>query len=150
MRIRIRSEQIGRQLDHLLVEQKLFAWIHALLAIAAGTACVLSIMVAYTYGKGHSWPRYGSQFILLVAFLVAAFPIAVSYLMCARRVIEEQSRAVGYMLFLIVTAMIVDIAAAVLVKIHYSFFWLLSLYYGQLSIYGYVGQILLGAVEEDF
>jgi hypothetical protein len=92
------------------------------LAIAAGTACVLSIMAAYEYGKGHSWPRYGSQFILFVAFLVADFPIAVSYLMCARRVIEEQSRAVGYMLFLIVTAMIVDITAAVLVRNHYSCF----------------------------
>ena len=45
---------------------------------------------------------------------------------------------------------ILGCGAAVLVRIHYSFFWLLSLYYGQLSIYGYVGQILLGAVEEDF
>src|SRR5271155_5464138 len=147
---RSRSQQVVRRLDHLLLEQKLFAWIHALLAVAAGMACVLSIMVGYEYGKRGGWPRYGSQFILFLAFLVAAFPVAVSYLMCARRVIEEQSRAVGYLLFLIVTAMIVDIAAAVLIRNHYSLFWLLTLYYGQLSIYGYVGEILLGAIEEDF
>ena len=136
------AQRLGRRMDHLLVDQSLFAWTHRILGFIAGSNCVLSIIATSKFLPRGFSRGYGGGLVAII-FFAAAYPFVASYSSNFDLVGEKLSETVWFAVCLAGISVIVDIGTVILCVDHYSRWWLLAAYLGQASVYVWLGDLML-------
>ena len=137
------AQRLGRRMNHLLVDQSLFAWTHRILGVIAGSTCVLAMMATTKFLQGRGFTRgYGGSIVAII-FLFAASPFVVSYSTNFDLIDDRISRTIWFAICLVGVSVLVDIGAVMLCISDTSRWWLLAMYFGQAIAYVWLGELTL-------
>ena len=138
------AQRLGRRMNHLLVDQSVFAWAHRILGFIGGSTLVISVVAKSQFLH---WTEFSSGFggsIVAVIFLPAAVPFVISYLANFDWVSERIGRMAIFLALLSAVALIVDAITVAIFVNAASWLWLFALYLGQASAYSVLGPHVLG------
>jgi hypothetical protein len=138
------AQRLGRRMNHLLVDQSLFAWTHRILGFIAGSTCVLATIATTQFFHGSGFTRGFGGGIVAGIFFAAASPFVVSYSTNFDRVDDSLSQTVWFAVCLVGLSVLVDIGTVELCLSEYSGWWLLAIYFCQASAYVLLGELMLG------
>jgi hypothetical protein len=138
------AQRLGRRMNHLLVDQSLFAWTHRILGFIAGSTCVIAALATTKFLHGSGFTRGFAGGIVAVIFFSAAAPFAVSYSTNFDLVDDKLSRTIGFAVCLVGLSVLVDFGTVALFLSDYSRWWLLAIYFGQATGYVQLGELMLG------
>jgi hypothetical protein len=138
------ARRLGRRMNHLLVDQGLFAWTHRILGFVAGSTCVIVAIATTKFLHGSGFTRGFGGGLVAVIFFSAASPFAVSYSTNFDLVDDKLSQTIGFAVCLVGISVLVDLGTVVLFLSVYSRWWLLAIYLGQAVAYVQLGELMLG------
>jgi len=131
-------------MNHLLVDQSLFAWTHRILGFIAGSICVIAAIATTKFLHGGGFTRGYGGGIVAVIFFSAASPFAVSYSTNFDLVDDKLSQTIGFTVCLVGLSVLVDCGTVAFFLSDYSRWWLLAIYFGQAAAYVQLGDLMLG------
>jgi hypothetical protein len=76
------ARRLGRRMNHLLVDQSIFAWTHRILGMVAGSICAFSWIATHPYVTPHGMVLWIARYFRLIVpavFFAAALPFVISY-----------------------------------------------------------------------
>jgi|SRR5258706_3332308 len=138
------ARRLGRRMNHLLVDQSLFAWTHRILGLIAGSTCVITAIATTKFLHGSGFTKGFGGSLVAVIFFSAASPFAVSYSTNFDLVDDKLSQTIGFAVCLVGISVLVDLGTVVLFLSVYSRWWLLAIYLGQAAAYVQLGELMLG------
>ena len=138
------AQRLGRRMNHLLVDQSLFAWTHRILGLIAGSTCVLAMIATTKVLHRSGFTRGFGGSIVAVIFFFAALPFVVSYSTNFDLVDDRMPRTIWFAVCLVGVAVLVDFGTVVLCIGSYSRWWLFAIYFSQAFVYVQLGELMLG------
>ena len=133
-------------MNHLLVDQSIFAWTHRILGIVAGSVCALSWIATHPYRTPHGTvPWIARYFKLNVAavFLAAALPFVISYAANFHWVSQNSVRTLLFATIVVAIGVVADAITVAIFRSEASAFWLIPIFLSQASAYIFVGEQIL-------
>jgi hypothetical protein len=103
------AQRLGRRMNHLLVDQSLFAWTHRILGFIAGSTCVITAIATTKFLHGSGFTRGFGGSIVAVIFFSAASPFVVSYSSNFDLVDDKLSQTIGFAVCLVGISVLVDL-----------------------------------------
>ena len=138
------AQRLGRRMNHLLVDQSLFAWTHRILGLVAGSTCVLAMIATAEFLHGNGFSRgFGGSIVALI-FFIAASPFVVSYAVNFDLVDDSVSQTIWFAICLVGLSVLVDCGTVAICVGHSSPWWLPAMYFGQAFVYVQLGELMLG------
>ena len=138
------AQRLGRRMNHLLVDQSLFAWTHRILGFVAGSTCVLAMIATTKFLQGRGFTRgYGGSLVAII-FFFAASPFVVSYSTNFDLVDDRISQTAWIAVCLVGVSVLVNIGTVMLCFSDNSRWWLFAIYFGQAFVYVQLGELTLG------
>jgi hypothetical protein len=138
--------RLGRRMNHLLVDQSIFAWTHRVLGVMAGTACSFSWIAIHPYRTPFGtvpWIARLFTLITTVVFFGAALPFVVSYAANFHWVSQNTVRTALFVIAVVVIGVIADGITIAIFRCDASAFWLILVYLNQASAYVFIGKRIL-------
>jgi hypothetical protein len=138
--------RLGRRMNHLLVDQSIFAWTHRVLGVMAGSVCSFSWIATHSYKTLYGTvPWFGRLFSLATAavFFGAAFPFVLSYAANFHWVSQNTVRTMLFVIAVVAISVIADGITIAIFSSEASAFWLIIVYVNQASAYVFVGRQIL-------
>jgi len=138
------AQRLGCHINHLLIDQSLFAWTHRILDFIAGSNCVIAAFATTKFLQGSGFTRGFGGSIVAVIFFSAASPFAISYSTNFDLVGDKLSQTIGFAVCLVGLPILADFGTVALFLSGYSRWWLLAIYFGQAAAYVQFGELMLG------
>jgi hypothetical protein len=133
-------------MNHLLVDQSIFAWTHRILGIVAGSICAFSWIATHPYVTPHGlvlWIARYFRLIVAAVFFAAALPFVISYAANFHWVSQNSVRSVLFATILVAIGAIADAVTIAIFRSDASGFWLILVFLNQASAYIFLGQMIL-------
>src|SRR5258707_12455929 len=90
------ARRLGRRMNHLLVDQSLFAWTHRILGLIAGSTCVITAIGTTKFLHGSGFTKGFGGSLVAVIFFSAASQFAVSSSTNFDLVDDKFSQTIGF------------------------------------------------------
>jgi hypothetical protein len=142
-----KSSRLGRRVDHVLVDQSVFAWTHRILGIVSGLTLVFAMIASgdlvlhrLTWLSTHAF-SYRAAFM----FGVGALPLAISYFENRNRVDDSVPRTAIFLMLVGLVSFGVDGLVVYLVDGSQSIQKVLLLFAAQAALYLGLGARVLNA-----
>ena len=140
------ARRLGRRMNHVLIDQSIFAWTHRILGIMAGSICAFSWIATHPYIIPHGtvlWIERYFRLIVAAVFFAAAVPFVISYTANFHWVSQNSVRTVLFVTIVVAIGVIADGVTIAIFRSEASAFWLILVFLNQASAYIFVGQQIL-------
>ena len=140
------ARRLGRRMNHVLIDQSVFAWTHRILGIVAGSICAFSWIATHPYTTPHGtvfWIARYFRLIVAAVFFAAALPFVISYTANFHWVSQNSVRTVIFVAIVVAIGAVADGITVAIFRSEASAFWLILVFLNQASAYIFVGQMIL-------
>jgi hypothetical protein len=142
------ARRLGRRMNHLLVDQSIFAWTHRILGILSGTFCGFAWIATHSFRTPHGvavWLGRGFPSLTAAIFLVGAFPYVISYSANFHWVNQSAIRTGVFTTLLFGVGVVAGIFYLAISRNHVSSLLLIPVSLAQATAYIFLGERVLGA-----
>lgn len=145
--------RLGRRMNHLLVDQSIFAWTHRIFGIVSGMFCGFAWIWTYSFKTPHGaaiWLGRGFPSLSAAIFLVGAIPFAISYSANFHWVNQSAGRTALFTTLLLGIGIIAGIFDLAILRNHLSSFLLMPVSLAQATAYIFLGEQVFGVADSIY
>jgi hypothetical protein len=140
-------------MNHLLVDQSIFAWTHRILGILSGMFCGFAWIATHSFRTplgSAVWLARGFPSLSAAIFLVGAFPFVISYSANFHWVNQSAIRTAVFTTLLLGVGVIAGVFYFAIFRNHFSSLLLIPVSLAQATAYIFLGERVLGTDDRIY